>query len=150
MVESEPEDPSISDIRNRVRAFAGTGPQYYEQLRARLKSLDTAVREEIARAIEPAINERVKTMPQATPEERRELAQWLNSELRSIARLAIRDHDSGQASTIFYDNKGRWRFIYRDLLGNRHQPTGKTTLPYLDLLLEDSRLSRQSTPHRSL
>jgi hypothetical protein len=66
------------------------------------RELQEAVRLFVIKRIEPAINERLASMPQATLAEKQELCRWANTELRCMG-LAVRCPKTGQPAFIYGD-----------------------------------------------
>lgn len=105
-----------------------------------IRAFDMA-REEIAKAFEPVLNEVAAKMPQATYEEKKELAKWVNAELRRFG-LAIKNPHSGKPCLLMGNPGGKpgfGRFLleYTDDTGKRHHPLTSVTLPHLDLVPDE-------------
>jgi hypothetical protein len=81
-------------------------PGDYTARYAAIQAIRHAFHREIAVALEPAINERVSQMPQDTPEERQNLASWINEQLRQIG-LAAKCPVTGRPASIVVDRQDR-------------------------------------------
>jgi Ran GTPase-activating protein (RanGAP) involved in mRNA processing and transport len=136
-----PETPASGklDVASVLRSLDAPLPDEYEARRRVLCTLTDAVREQVRRAMEPALNQRAAALPQGTYDEKKELAKWVNGELRRFG-LAIRckgkrcflmGNPGGQPGI------GRFVLEYTDDQGKRHHPLTSVTLPHLELMLDD-------------
>lgn len=109
-----------------------------------------AARAEIAEALAPALNAKLKTMPQTNYGEKQAVAKWVNETLRSVG-LSIRGQGDepallkARAGHNPTETGGEYFLETTDEMGVRHSPRagkGFTTLPDLKLMPADlSRLS---------
>jgi hypothetical protein len=147
-----------TEISQRLRAtlqpFFQDLPPDYTARRSVLLEAHRVFREELASALEPALNAHLATMPQHSYEEKKDLAKWINAELRQFG-LAIRDPKSGGRS-ILQGNPGddphigRFRLDHTDNSGKRHYPVNAVVLPQLALMPDDlTRTPYGTGGHRS-
>ncbi len=131
----------INQIRRAVRAIADALPDAYAKKRDGIVATGDAVREELARALEPILNAEAAKLPQATYDEKKTLAKWINAELRRVG-LAIRCPKTGNpclivATTGHSPLVGRFVLDYTDSEGKRQHPVSSVTLPTLQLMPDD-------------
>jgi hypothetical protein len=123
-------------------------PANYSAQREKLLNLTDAVRIGVAKILGPLLNSHIATLPQATYEEKKTLAKWINSELRSFG-LAIRLPGCEYpccvvATTGRNPSVGRFALDYTDEHGRQHHPRSCNTVPPLELMLSEFR----RIPHR--
>jgi hypothetical protein len=149
MTEHDPDGKALSALRHSIRATLREASPSYDALHRTLRTLAEGVREEAARALQPALNERVARIPHATYEEKKSLAKWVNTELRQL-HLAIRCPKTGRPSLLQANPGsdpmiGRFRLDYMDDQGRRRTPISSIALPQLELIPD----SLDTTPHRT-
>jgi hypothetical protein len=116
-------------------------PADYDARRDALAGLTDAFRERIARALEPVLNEHLAKEPQSKYDEKKSLSTYVNAELRRFG-LAIRCPRTDEPCLLRANpgrqtEQGRFQLEYTDAQGKRHQPQSSSTLPHLELMLDD-------------
>ncbi len=135
------------EVRRAVRRLlAGHG---YEEVQAAASAATQAVREEVASALASPLNERAAQMPQATYEEKKELAKWVNAQLRPFG-LAVRCPATGRPAILHAGvggdrAVGTFRFDTMAHDGRREQRSWSTRLPQLEPIVDTS----EQTPRRT-
>lgn len=86
----------------------------YERVAKRLREARELFHEEIAYLVAAPLNQHLARMPQATLQEKQELAKWLNAELRFLG-VAVKDPHSGHAGYLrgsprYKDKEGGGKF----------------------------------------
>lgn len=132
---------SLREVRQIIKRHLDGLPTGYEARRKHLIHLTDAVRQEIAAALEGPLNEHIAALPQGTYEEKKDLAKWVNAELRRFG-LAIKAPKTGHPCLIVgtTGNRpeiGRFVFDYTDAQGQRQHPASFAELPKLELTLDD-------------
>lgn len=128
-------------LRKTIEAAVKSLPLDYAVRRAALAELSDACREEVARGLEPVLNDYLASLKKESYEEKRELSTFVNAEIRRFG-LAIKDDGSGKlcrlrGNTGGHVDRGRFQLEYTDEMGKQHQPTSSAELPYLALALDD-------------
>ncbi len=152
MSERDEEDRHLAGIRRSIRALIADTPHRYELTCTALRRINAVVLDEAANALKPVLNERVRRMPSATMEQKKELAIWLNSQLREFG-LAIRCPKTGHATTLQVNpghdrERGRFRL---DRFDENHRYTSTFSsvgLPELELRPSEYG-ARSSLPRKS-
>lgn len=131
-------DETFQQAIERVLAALPSG---YEARRHGLTEISDTTRLAIARVLEPALNEEARKRPIASYDEKKELAKWINAELRRFG-LAIKNPRSGKPCLLMGNPGGKpgfGRFLleYTDDIGKRHHPLTSVTLPYLELVPDE-------------
>ncbi|MCK6484484.1 MAG: hypothetical protein HUU22_02225 [Phycisphaerae bacterium] len=131
------ENDQFERVRRAIRAVLAESSSSYDSLRGQLLRLNDLVRSETGAALQPALNERMQRMPHATYEEKKELAKWINGELREFG-LACRCPKTGHATSLQanpgHDERvGRFRFDRIDESDRRTSTFTTTELPTLEL-----------------
>lgn len=125
----------------------------YEEARIAARDATRIVQEELARELGESLNGRAASMPQATYEQKKTLANWVNNELRPLG-LAVRCPATGrpavlQASVGNDRAVGAFRFDTLAADGGREQRSWATRLPRLELIVDTSaRVPRRVGPSR--
>ncbi len=116
--------------------------------REALTEFHDAARVEMARALEPALNAHLKTLPQDHFREKQAVAKWVNDALRGLG-LTIRHPEYDQPALLKANaaggslTEGKYFFEITDEKGSRHK--GRKSYPTLpDLQLMPADLSRLS------
>jgi hypothetical protein len=131
----------LARLRAAVKALAESLPADYRNRKRGLMKASDDVRQEIAAALEAAINEEAKKHPQATYEEKKELAKWITAELRRFGlALSVEGTDKPcliMANTGGRPGLGRFALYYTDEAGTRHDVLSPGALPNLKLTLDE-------------
>lgn len=136
------EDTELNQhLRSTLKLLFATLPSDYAERRSILAESHRVFREELVAALEPAINAHIKTLPQQTYDDKKELSKWVNAELRQFG-LSIRDPKSGnccllRGNTATDLHSGRFMLDYTDNLGKRHYPLTSVAIPQLTLMPDD-------------
>ena len=133
-------DADEQELRKVVRRIIENGPSEFDSCAKRARAVKSVVASEIATCIEPALNEKAETMPQDTLSEKRDLAAWVNHELRQLG-LAIQCDPSGMAGILVAmpgrrddDEGSRFRVEARDTEGHKSQSSSLGWVPRLALV----------------
>ncbi|MGD9790596.1 MAG: hypothetical protein AB7Q00_12655 [Phycisphaerales bacterium] len=116
-------------------------PNDYENRRNALVEIHDLVRERLAKSLEPALNAEAANRAHSTYEEKKDLAKWINAELRRMG-LAIKDPKMNipvllVGNTGANPAKGRFVLDRRTDDGKRIQSTASVELPRLELMPDD-------------
>ena len=138
---SKETDERTEFLRAVLEELLGSLPSGYSARRTALAELSDVFRDAIARALEPALNEHLKAMPQATYDDKKDLAKYVNAELRRFG-LALRSRKTDHPTLLRCDpgrqmQEGRFQLDYIDAEGRRHRPENSSKLPYLNLMVDD-------------
>lgn len=134
-VSGELEEAFEREIASRLKVLPATFS--YDEVRTVVIDFETSVRESIARALSPHLNYHVALVPQDTYDEKRELAKWVNAELRRFG-VAIKCPRTGLPAFLVADPGGRpgsGRFqleVTQD--GKPHRSVSSGTLMQLSLM----------------
>jgi len=128
-------------LREVIEAVVKALPVEYPKRRAELARLNDEFREHLARALEPSLNAELSLLPQASYEDKKTLAKWVNAELRQIG-LAIRCPKTGKPCHILANKghdpvRGRFQLEYTDIDGQRRRTVSSAELPALALMPDD-------------
>lgn len=144
--------------RRSVRALFETTPAEYESAMHRFAQLSRIFHSELARAVEPVINNRLRTLPpQHDVEAKRTLVADLHQAL-SILRLTIQHPETGRPAYLssvardHLDTVGRFRIEDREDGGRRTSVYARSTLPELRLMeqpVKEEPLSRAGRIRRA-
>ncbi len=142
---SETETGDQSDWHDKLRQFLRASSSKYADRRAVLLQIRHTIQSDIAEALQPAMNEHLRSAPHETYEEKQALATWVNRELHEIG-LTIRCPKTGWPSILVadvrgsgHDAQGRFRIEARDEQGKTMRTYSSTRLPELDLMEEPPR-----------
>ncbi len=130
-----------------------SGPRTYADYRAECERVFDGGREAVGRVLEPALNAEAQQRPRHTYEEKKELAKWINGELRRFG-LALKGPRTDRPCLLMGNPGGRpgfGRFVleYTDEAGKRHHPLTSVELPGLTLMLDDLTRSSYQSPKRA-
>jgi sRNA-binding carbon storage regulator CsrA len=109
-----PESPKpVPPKLENVNALFADLPEGYDSLASDVDAINQAYRRELAMRLTPAFKAKIQEMPSATYEEKKDLVQWVNTELRRFG-LAIKSPKTGRAATLRTDGgnhpeEGRFR-----------------------------------------
>ncbi len=139
---SEQEKMRIAHVRaEHLDALLATvpGSAPYEEKAEKLASLNHEVRQRIATELAPVMNARIQAMPRDTYEEKKELARWVNEELRRFD-LAIKG-STGQPSALVAVGGnppdvglGRLQLEHKSPEGKRVRTQLRVQLPLFELM----------------
>lgn len=136
--ESEP--VGIQEISRHLDAILASLPKDapYEIKAEMLAGLSHEVRQRIAAELAPALNIKAQAMPHHTYDEKKELARWVNDQLRRFD-LAIKCPKTGQPSLLLvmtgdHPEIGRFVIEHKTPEGKRVRPVTSTKLPQLELM----------------
>lgn len=130
--------PDFSAVREVLTATFSTMPSDFRNHSEQLAHLFEAVRMAFARQLEPAINAQAANLPQGDYEKNKQLAKWVNAEIRRFG-LALRAPNAEDPCLLVgalgpRGTGGRFFLEYTDSAGRRHRPLTSTTLPHLELI----------------
>lgn len=137
---SQAEDELIEDIRKRMGDLLDGRPCGFAEVRRRAARLNHALREEVCRAAGPLLAAKAAEMPMSTHKNKRDLAQWLNEEMRHFG-LSIRCPKTGRP-TILEVNPGhtpavgRFRLNHMDEKGDHFITFTSVELPPLEFMAD--------------
>jgi hypothetical protein len=143
-----------ASVRKSVEKIVDDLPSNYVDRRAALVAMSDTFREEMARAIAPALNENVQSLEQNSYEAKKTTAKYVNAELRRIG-LAIRCPRTSEPTLLQaypgnHPDEGRYRLDYTDAEGRRHHTVSWNTLPQLELMPDNlTRVPYGQHSHRS-
>lgn len=148
MTEKNTDD--LAELRRLVRKVIESGPGGFEAHAERARGVRSAVHAEIASALGPVLNAHLNTLPQDTLVEKREIAAWVNRELRQLG-LAIRSPVSDSPGILVANpgrdgdqgEKSRFNIITRDAAGRRYSPSSGW-VPELELVEDPPRKEGRS------
>jgi hypothetical protein len=122
-----------------LRSLLGDLPESYAERYAAIQKIRHAFHREMASAVEAPLNAHVAHKPQTKPEERKDLAGWINQQLRDIG-LAVRCPKTGNPASLIVDWQyaddpeiRRFRFAIRSESGKSCHTAARRELPYLHL-----------------
>jgi hypothetical protein len=128
-------------------------PDDYDARAAALATLRRVTHEEIAAALEPALNRRLEAMPHDDLMAKRELAIWTNEQIKRLG-LAIRCKRTGRPAILLGaadkagDTEGRFRLELRDEDNRVIRTLSKRRLPHLELMEHPVRAESFSARYR--
>jgi hypothetical protein len=96
-------DPTIEKL---IKSLFDRLPDSYSDRYAKVRSIRRQFHAELADALTATLNEHVVGLPQDTPEERQEMAAWINQQLRDIG-LAVKCPATGQPAVLVVDRQDR-------------------------------------------
>jgi hypothetical protein len=139
------------EIRETISKKLDELPVRFDVRRAELHTVHDAAREAIARAFEPALNEKARSLPQATYDDKKHVASWVNEQARELG-LAVRCPRTGKpgllrADTAGVPGVGRFAVETTDASGRRRRVFTSVALPALELVPAD--LSRGAYGERT-
>jgi hypothetical protein len=130
-------------------------PETYPERYAALQKLRHAFHREIACSLEPVLNSHVAGRPQNSPDERKELATWINQQLRDIG-LAVQCPKTKHPASLIVDWQyaddpeiTRFRFAFRSDSGRSCHGAARRELPYLQLTEHLPRIESLARFYRS-
>lgn len=93
-------------------------PSGYEEIKKNAVLETHQFRQTLANSLAPALNARIRAMPQETLEQKKALADWVNDELEPLG-LAVRDPKTGKPAQIRGDvgdylGVGRYQFRFQE------------------------------------
>lgn len=108
---------------------------------AALNALSNAFRQQMAITIQGSLNAQLAKIPQETYEEKKELAKWLNAEMRKFG-IAVCCPKTGRASLLYADHgrhpaQGRFQLDNSDDEGNKHRTLSFNELISLTFMADD-------------
>ena len=144
---AQPKETAPDD---RAYALAGTAlspsPADYDGIARHLDEAGRGFRRAVAERLEPALNDHLKGLPQASYGEKQELARWVNAELRRFG-LAIRCPKTGLPAILIADPgddpaRGRFQLDVITAAGRNKRTVSSVQLPHLALTADGpSRIS---------
>ncbi len=142
-VEVQPKEveSAIASIRELVTGLVSNVSPKYSERRDRLRAVSDAFRQEMAVALEAALNDHLQTLPQDTFEDKKTIAKYVNAELRRFG-LALRGPSAGDPCILRADpgghpGRGRFQLDYTDGEGKRRYIKTSATLMPLELVADD-------------
>lgn len=110
----------------------------FEEQAERLERRSHEFRQQLAAELTPTLNAKIQAMPHETYEEKKNLAKWVNEELRRFD-LAIKCPKTGEPSILLADvgNKpefGRFIIEHKNDDGKRVRSFTSAELPHLELI----------------
>jgi hypothetical protein len=110
----------------------------YDSVRADLAALYDCVRAEVAERLGPALNRKAVDTPHGTYDEKKELAKWVNAELRRFG-LALKCPKTGRPAFLVghaggQTGVGRFQLEITESDGRPYRPVTSVTLPALTLM----------------
>jgi len=144
-----PESPTpVPSKEETVKALLTDLPDGYDSLASEVDAINQAYRRELAGRLIPALKAKIQAMPSATYGDKKELAQWVNAELRRFG-LAIKSPKSDRAATFSCDagnhpEEGRFRLVTEGDDGKKESFSTPRHSELLDnLVLIDAPLRRE-------
>lgn len=139
----------VEAFRENVASKIGDLSGDYAARRGALTALHDVTRSTIANALEPALNEQAAAMPHATYEEKKDLAKWINAELRRFG-LAIKCPKTGRPAILIghatgVPGVGRFHIEVLGEEGVAKRTYTGVQLPKLELTLADLTWAKGST-----
>jgi len=131
-------------------------PTDYDNARDVAKEIRRTFHEELAAAMQPRLNGKMKTMPHDTYQEKQVLASWVNHTLHADLGLAIRCPRSREPAILIADIRStatqmsRFRLEIHDKKGRKVRTYSSAKLPELELMEDPPRqesLSRWDRIH---
>jgi hypothetical protein len=134
-----------SELQQAVTRLLEGCPNAYSPAKRWAIDISSTIADQLARSIAPLLNSHLSTMPQTTLAEKRELAIWINAELRDLG-LCIRCPKTGLPGLLYADFKdsqndgvSRFRIESRRASGRRTETSVFKTLPELGMMPEPVR-----------
>jgi hypothetical protein len=141
----QPKEPGkqSSAWKEATEALLKSLPESYAPLTAKLHEADCSFREAVGKRLEDALNRQVAEMPQASYDDKRALAKWVNAELRRFA-LALICPKTGRPAALVADKGrtekiGRFQFLSEAPDGRMVRAYSSATLPRLELIAPGER-----------
>lgn len=147
-------DFSIEGVKSFLDSKLSDVPLEFNTRRIACRTLHSMIRSAVVIAFEPVLNEMAQSLPQATYEEKKALAKWVNAEIRELG-LAIRCPKTGLPGILRghaggIPGVGRFHVEVTDAQGVQRRTVTSTTLPKLDLMPDDlARAPYGERTHRS-
>lgn len=137
-VPSSEEQITLLSPASALGRLSATLPQAYEQRADVLYAIIHSVRSEAAALLAPALHARAQAMPHATYDEKKELARWVNEELRRFD-LAIKCPKTGNPSVLLvgtghHPEIGRFHLEHKTPEGKRTRSLTSAELPDFELM----------------
>lgn len=113
----------------------------FEATLERVNDLEHLTKLEIAKQLEPALNQRLRSTPHGTYEEKQSAASWINNTIRPLG-LAVRCPNTGRPGIVVADRQGgvddvgRFRVEIRDEHGGRARTASSKFLPDFELMVD--------------
>jgi len=131
-------DPVVDRFKRSVGKELEDLPRDFDVRRSVARELQHATREAIARSIEPVLNDKVRSMPMATYEDKKALAKWVNAELNDLG-LALRCPKTGRPAWLLghasgTPGVGRFHYELSDPREGHRRTVTSTALPHLELM----------------
>lgn len=128
-------------LQGMLDRIAAALPVQYAARREALAELSDVFRASFAAALEPALNAQASAMPQASYEDKKDLAKWVNAQLRALG-LAVKDPKTGRPCHLVGSpgnrpDVGRFMLNHRDAGGRLVHGLTSVTLPHLELIPDD-------------
>ena len=149
---SDLSSPGPLDRKQRLEALLATTPDAggYTAQSQELEELSHEFRRQVAARLEPALNAQIQAMPRETYEEKKEVARWVNQELRRFD-LAIKCPKTGRPSSLCanqgnHPEIGRFS-IEHTIDGKKHRPVNSPELMHLELMEASPRREALSEWH---
>lgn len=125
-------------LERALRSLRGRPTSDYGEIRDALSDLTNATRDVVADRLQVALNEKLRTVPQATYEDKRELAKWVNAELRRFG-VALRCPKTGRPAFLVghpggQEGVGRFHLEVTNESGRPVRTVTSVTLPHLELM----------------
>jgi hypothetical protein len=137
-------DTGADRWRTELRKQLARLPNDFASAKAGVEALSHAFHQEIAEALGPKLAAYLKTVPQATYENRKLLSSWCNHELHAL-HLCIRCPKTGRPSILVADIRGtdddtsRFRLQSRGEEGQAIRTYTSKELPYFELMEDPPR-----------
>lgn len=138
------------NLKSAIRASLARTPPKYVDIRSTLTRLDDTFRSEVGQTLEAPLNAHARSLPHETYEDKKELAKWVNAELRRFG-LAIRCPKTGRPAHLVGNaggqpGVGRFQLEIFEPTGERRQTVSSVQMPNLELIA-DSLEHHRSSPH---
>ena len=132
-------NPRISKIKQLIETLPA---DHYTDAYKAADELLTLTKQEVAQRLSAPFNAKIRSMPQDTYQQKKDLASWVNTELRNLG-LAIRCPKTGNPAILIADVRGdaeetsRFRLEYTDERGKKVRSWTGYDLSGLTLELRD-------------
>jgi hypothetical protein len=120
------------------RTVLGPAAEDYGAVAGKLSDAHRGFRRAVAEVLEPALNAQAGATPHDTYDGKREVARWVNEELRGHG-LAVKCPKTGQPALLVADpgqdgGRGRFQFDILTAAGRRKRTLSSVELPRLELI----------------
>jgi hypothetical protein len=142
--ESEPDEPIKDAWLEEFGKMLSELPLDYAGFSKRATAMSHGFRAELAKAMEPRLNQYLRTLPSETYAEKQSLCSWVNGQLHDLG-LAIRCPRTQRPAILVADVQGgpdsasRFRLDIRTESGQRTKTLSARQLPSLDLMEDEVR-----------